>query len=113
MTTFLTDLWSSILTPGTNSALITATHCSFAGLQLTLLGLLVATRSYHFVFLSVLSGGLWGAITWFVAAVEEEARRIEGDVGRVRKLREGKGEVEGEGTEAEGEKEGTEEKKDI
>lgn len=66
MTTFTTDLWNSIFTPGTNSSLVLATHASFFALQLTFFLLLVATRSYHFIILSFICAGLWMGISWFI-----------------------------------------------
>jgi hypothetical protein len=67
MATFFTDLMTSIFTPGPTSSLLLATNVSFAALQVTFLGLLIATFSIHFVVLSVLSGSLWWGINWFVA----------------------------------------------
>jgi hypothetical protein len=72
---FVKDLWSSILTPGTNEALLKATHGSFAALLITLVALLVATRNIHYVFLTLIAAGLWASITWFVAEVEREKQR--------------------------------------
>lgn len=78
MASFLSNLWGSVFLPGTNGALIFATHASFACLQATLASLLYATGSYHFLFLSVISAGLWVAIRWFVGEVEKvkEGERI-------------------------------------
>lgn len=79
MANFLPNLWQSIFTPGTTPTLILATNATFAMLQITLAGLLFATRSIHFVILSILCGGLWAAINWFAQelrqAQEEEARK--------------------------------------
>ena len=91
---FLTSLWTSVFEPGTNQALIIATHASFACLQSTLAALLIATRSWHFVFLSLLCGGLWAAITWFVREVER-VQEWEREGERLRKLREEEKKVEG------------------
>jgi hypothetical protein len=71
MSAFLTELFNSIFTPGPTPTLIVATNTSFACLQLVLLLLLVATYSIHFVVLSFLSAGLWWAINWFVAELNE------------------------------------------
>lgn len=70
MATFLTDLWSSIFTPGPTPTLLVATNTAFAALQLVLAGLLYATYSIHFAILSVLCGGLWYSINWFAAEVK-------------------------------------------
>ena len=70
MTTFLTDLISSIFTPGPTPSLIIATNASFALLQAVLLVLLILTYSVHFVVLSFLCAGLWWAINWFVTELE-------------------------------------------
>jgi hypothetical protein len=84
MATFLTDLFTSIFTPGPTSSLLLATNASFAALQLTFLGLLAATFSVHFVVLSGLCAALWWGINWFVAelraheaAEKEKARAAE------------------------------------
>jgi hypothetical protein len=67
MSSFLVDLWESIFVPGPTPTILIAANASFAALQLTLLILLVATHSYHFVILSFLCGGLWWSINWFSA----------------------------------------------
>ncbi|KAI1466623.1 Pkr1-domain-containing protein [Daldinia caldariorum] len=78
MSSFVTDLWESIFTPGTTPTLLVATNATFAALQLVLFLLLVGTYSIHFVILSFLCGGLWWAINWFAAelkvAQDKEAR---------------------------------------
>ncbi|KAL8975032.1 MAG: hypothetical protein Q9197_000728 [Variospora fuerteventurae] len=73
MASFLTDLFTSIFTPGPTQSLLVATNVSFAALQLVLLILLVLTYSVHFLVLSVLCAGLWWSINWF--AVELEVAR--------------------------------------
>ncbi|OBT60708.1 hypothetical protein VE03_09828 [Pseudogymnoascus sp. 23342-1-I1] len=89
MATFFTDLMTSIFTPGPTSSLLLATNVSFAALQVTFLGLLIATFSIHFVVLSVLSGALWWGINWFVAELRaHEAAEKE----RVREEAEARGE---------------------
>jgi hypothetical protein len=81
MSTFITDLFQSIFTPGPTSTLLIATNASFACLQVVLFLLLIATYSIHFLILSFLSAGLWWAINWFVAELnslqtfEKEKRR--------------------------------------
>jgi hypothetical protein len=82
MADFLTDLWTSVFTPGATPTLLVATNLTFAALQALLLALLIATYSIHFAILSVLSAGLWWSINWFATelraaqAKEEEAERI-------------------------------------
>ncbi|KZF24348.1 putative ER membrane protein [Xylona heveae TC161] len=82
MASFLTDLWTSIFTPGPTPTLLVATNATFAALQSLLLVLLISTYSIHFLVLSFLSGGLWWAINWFAAELraanqkEEEAQRL-------------------------------------
>ena len=82
MSTFLTDLFNSIFTPGPTPTLLVATNVSFAALQIVLLVLLIATYSIHFIALSVLCAGLWFSINWFVNelqaanAKEEKAKRL-------------------------------------
>ncbi|KLJ05577.1 hypothetical protein EMPG_10974 [Blastomyces silverae] len=70
MASFIENLWSSVFTPGPTPTLVLATNVSFAALQLLLFALLLATHSIHFVVLSILCGGLWGAINWFVKELE-------------------------------------------
>ena len=117
MADFLSNLWSSVFTPGPTPTLLIATNVSFAALQLLLVGLLVATYSIHFVVLSILSGALWWSINWFATELEaaqqkeEEAEKL-----RRRKKEDSewrrKGEVadsaddEGEDTEVEESREG-------
>lgn len=102
MSSFLTELFSSIFTPGPTPTLLVATNVSFAALQLLLLALLVATYSVHFLILSFLSGALWWAINWFAVELqaakekEEEAERLEGSKGQ----RQGDGDESGTETEA-------------
>lgn len=67
MASFLEELWNSVFTPGPTSTLLVATNASFACLQLLLFCLLLATYSVHFIVLSILCGGLWWSINWFVA----------------------------------------------
>ncbi|KAI9882918.1 MAG: hypothetical protein M1823_005337 [Watsoniomyces obsoletus] len=70
MASFMTDLMNSIFTPGPNATLIVATNATFASLQLCLGLLFLATRSVHFIVLSMLCAGLWWAINWFVTEME-------------------------------------------
>ncbi|KAI4109796.1 MAG: hypothetical protein LQ339_001580 [Xanthoria mediterranea] len=86
MTTFITDLFTSIFTPGPTPTLLVATNVSFAALQLVFLFLLILTSSIHFVVLSFLCAGLWWSINWFASELET-AKRFE-------KAREEKGKVE-------------------
>jgi hypothetical protein len=83
MSQFLTELFTSIFTPGPTPSLIVATNASFACLQVVLLILLITTYSIHFLVLSFLSAGLWWAINWFVAELTaaqaaEEAKKSAG-----------------------------------
>jgi ER protein Pkr1 len=67
MASFFEELWNSVFTPGPTPTLLVATNASFACLQLLLLCLLLTTYSVHFIVLSLLCGGLWWSINWFVA----------------------------------------------
>jgi STAM-binding protein len=93
MASFLEDLWGSIFTPGPTPTLVVATNATFAVLQVVLAILLLLTKSIHLAVLSVLCGGLWWGINWFVAELakaekaEEEARRLR----KRRTAREGSG----------------------
>lgn len=102
MAAFLTDLMSSIFTPGPTPTLIVATNVSFAGLQLVLFALLLFTYSVHFLILSCLCAGLWSAINWFVRELQA-ANEKEKEAKRLRELiRESEDKDEGSGTETEG-----------
>ena len=70
MTSFLTDLWESIFTPGPTPTLLIATNAAFGALQLLLLTLLLTTYSIHFFILSTICGGLWWAINWFATELQ-------------------------------------------
>ncbi|KAI5813599.1 ER protein Pkr1-domain-containing protein [Pyronema omphalodes] len=91
MSKFINDIWNSVFEPGTNKSVLIATYSSFAALQATLFGLLLATRSWHFVFLSVICGGLWGAVAWFVKELEA-VKKMEAEADRLRELRKANGE---------------------
>lgn len=78
MSSFFIELWESIFVPGPTPVLLRAANISFAALQITLFALLVATYSIHFVFLSVISAGLWWSINWFAA--ELAAAKARGDI---------------------------------
>lgn len=105
MATFLTDLISSIFTPGPTPSIIIATNASFAALQAVLLVLLILTYSVHFVVLSFLCAGLWWAINWFVTELEA-ANQKERDAKQSKETRKGQVQdergVEDSGTETEG-----------
>ena len=84
MADFFTRLFESIFTPGATPTLVVATNISFSVLQLVLLVLLIATYSVHFLALSIISGGLWWSINWFV----NEIRAADEKEQRAKKLRE-------------------------
>ncbi|KAJ5214917.1 hypothetical protein N7468_010596 [Penicillium chermesinum] len=69
MASFVEELWSSIFVPGPTPTLLVATNVTFAALQLVLFVLLLATKSIHFIALSLLSAGLWYSINWFAREV--------------------------------------------
>lgn len=112
MADFLSNLWSSIFTPGATPTLLVATNVTFGALQALLFGLLVATRSIHFAVLSVLCAGLWWSINWFATELKA-AQAKEDEAEKLRKRKKGesdwksRGEVndsaddEGEDTEVE------------
>ncbi|KAI4185909.1 MAG: hypothetical protein L6R41_003846 [Letrouitia leprolyta] len=70
MASFLTELFTSIFTPGPTHSLLVATNVSFAALQVIFSVLLLLTYSVHFIVLSVLCAGLWWSINWFAAELE-------------------------------------------
>ena len=75
MASFLTDLFTSIFTPGPSQSLLVATNISFAALQAVFLVLLLLTYSVHFIVLSILCAGLWWSINWFAAELEVAKRK--------------------------------------
>lgn len=102
MADFFTSLMSSIFTPGPTPTLLIATNASFAGLQLVLIALLLATYSVHFVILSVLCAGLWWAINWFARELHAASEKEE-EAKKLREVRMDEDEKdEGSGTETEG-----------
>lgn len=105
MAAFLTDLVSSVFTPGPTPSIIIATNVSFAALQAVLLVLLILTYSVHFVVLSFLCAGLWWAINWFVTELEA-AQTKERDTKQSKDMQKGQGHhergAEDSGTETEG-----------
>ncbi|KAL8719351.1 MAG: hypothetical protein Q9225_003634 [Loekoesia sp. 1 TL-2023] len=70
MASFLTDLLTSIFTPGPTHSILVATNVSFAALQTVLFILLLLIQSVHFIVLSILCAGLWWSINWFAAELE-------------------------------------------
>jgi len=86
MATFLTSLWESVFTPGPTPTLLIATNVTFGSLQILFLSLLIATHSFHFIALSILSAGLWWAINWFAAELAR-AKDIEEQADRIRRKR--------------------------
>lgn len=70
MASFLTELFTSIFTPGPTHSLLVATNVSFAALQAIFFVLLLLTYSVHFIVLSALCAGLWWSINWFAAELE-------------------------------------------
>ncbi|GAA5831205.1 hypothetical protein JCM3766R1_002967 [Sporobolomyces carnicolor] len=76
----LSDVISSIFTPGTNSGLIQAMSYSFYALFVTLFGMVLLTGGNgHVVALLGLSVGLFVSIKWFLVQIKEveEQQRIE------------------------------------
>lgn len=110
MASFFEQLWESIFTPGPTPTLLVATNASFAALQVLFFAMLLATRSIHFVILSLLCGGLWWAINWFAVEIRA-AQAKEEEAKRIREARRGRGagekEADGAGNEADGEGEET------
>lgn len=71
MASFFSELWESVFQPGTNPALIKATHGSFVLLILSLLSLIYITRSIHFVNLLVIACILYGIVVWFIGELQQ------------------------------------------
>lgn len=67
---FLKELWDSVFEPGTNPALIKATHASFALLIVSLVVLVYMTRSVHFVNLLVIASLLYATVVWFIGELQ-------------------------------------------
>jgi Ca2+/Na+ antiporter len=68
---FITELWESVLTPGTTPALIKATHASFIMLIISLISLIFLSGSIHFVNLLVIAVLLYGCVVWFINELEK------------------------------------------
>ncbi|KAL7663196.1 V-type ATPase assembly factor PKR1 [[Candida] zeylanoides] len=67
---FLNELWDSVFEPGTNPALIKATHASFVSLIVSLVVLVYMTRSVHFVNLLVIASLLYATVVWFIGELQ-------------------------------------------
>ncbi|OWB69133.1 hypothetical protein B5S30_g4532 [[Candida] boidinii] len=72
MANFFEELWKSVFEPGTNPALIIATHTSFLLLVISLITLIYLSGSIHFINLLVISLLLWGSVTWFIFELEKQ-----------------------------------------
>ncbi|KAF8543820.1 ER protein Pkr1-domain-containing protein [Trichophaea hybrida] len=92
MSQFISEIWASVFEPGTNRSVLVATYTSFATLQATLFALLLATRSWHFVFLSIICACLWSAVVWFVNELEA-VKKVEAEAERIRELRKAGGDM--------------------
>lgn len=68
---FITELWESVLTPGTTPALIKATHASFIMLIISLISLIFLSGSIHFVNLLVIAVLLYACVVWFINELEK------------------------------------------
>lgn len=69
---FVVELWQSVFEPGTNPALVKATHGSFIALTLTLSWMIYTSGSIHFVNLLVISLLLWASVIWFMSELQKE-----------------------------------------
>ena len=96
MADFLSNLWSSVFTPGTTPTLLVATNVTFGALQALLFGLLFATSSIHFAILSVLCAGLWWSINWFATELSA-AQTKEAEAEKLRKRKKGQGDWKSKG----------------
>ncbi|TID29801.1 hypothetical protein CANINC_001616 [Pichia inconspicua] len=76
MSNFFVSLWESVFQPGTNPALITATHGSFVFLTLSLIWMVFTTGSIHFVNLLIIALCLWASVTWFLHELEKEKGKL-------------------------------------
>lgn len=68
---FFVELWESVFQPGTNPALMKATHGSFVLLIGSLIALIFMTRSIHFVNLLVIAIFLYVTVIWFVSELDK------------------------------------------
>lgn len=76
MSSFFVSLWESVFQPGTNPALITATHGSFVMLTLSLIWMVATTKSIHFFNLLIIALCLWASVTWFLHELEKEKDKL-------------------------------------
>ncbi|KAI9846911.1 MAG: hypothetical protein M1837_003523 [Sclerophora amabilis] len=70
MASFLINLFNSSFTCGATPTHLVAINASFAGFQLLLGAILIATRSIHVMILSFLFASVWWAINWFVTELQ-------------------------------------------
>lgn len=73
---FMVDLWDSVFTPGTNPALIRATHTSFVLLVVSLIWMVFTSKSIHFFNLLIIALCLWASVTWFLSELEKEKANL-------------------------------------
>ncbi|OWB84864.1 hypothetical protein B5S33_g3520 [[Candida] boidinii] len=108
MANFFEELWKSVFEPGTNPALIIATHTSFLLLVISLITLIYLSGSIHFINLLVISLLLWGSVTWFIFELEKQKGLLKTN----EELAKGDSNNETDAT-GKDEKEGVETKKDL
>lgn len=73
---FFVDLWDSVFTPGTNPALVRATHTSFVLLVMSLIWMVYTSKSIHFFNLLIIAICLWASVTWFLSELEKEKANL-------------------------------------
>lgn len=77
---FFVELWHSVFEPGTNSALLTATHGSFILLFISLSWMIYTTHSIHFINLLIISLLLYISVIWFVSELKKTKLRTNEEI---------------------------------
>lgn len=84
MPSFFEELWQSVFTPGPTPVLMIATNVTFAATLPFLIYMAISNANIHYGFMSLIAGGLWISINWFVkelkvaeAQMEKEKERKE------------------------------------
>lgn len=71
MASFVLELWELIFTPGTNGALLVATHALFVLLLTLLAALTWYLGLIHFLNLLVIASVLYGLVIWFIGELRQ------------------------------------------
>ncbi|GMM51127.1 hypothetical protein DASB73_020850 [Starmerella bacillaris] len=79
---YFTELWNSVFNEGITSAQETTITVTFASLVIINFLLLYVTKSIHFVFIQILTLGLWWGMKWFLAEYKEVLKNEQKQAGK-------------------------------